>query len=172
MSDPADGLKTGITYYHRFLMAVVYALAAVAAVSIMVMMMITCVDVLLRVFNRPIKGAYDLVQIAMIITITGALPYATAVKGHVAIEVFYHKLSRTGRIIMDTFIRLLAMALFVLLGIKSLTYGQHLKATGQVTMTLGIPLFWVPCLITFSSFVVVLVIFYNLLNPGKEMIKP
>ncbi|MFP4443745.1 MAG: TRAP transporter small permease subunit [Spirochaetia bacterium] len=172
-SEGTAGLfRTGLEYYHRTLKAFVIALAVIAAVSVMALMLITCADVVLRIFSRPIKGAYDLVQIAVVITITGALPYTTAVKGHVAIEVFYHKLSRAGRIIMDTFIRLLAMVLFIILGIKSITYGGHLKATGQVTMTLRIPLFWVPYLITFSSFVVVLVILYNLLHPGKEMIKP
>jgi TRAP-type C4-dicarboxylate transport system permease small subunit len=170
--ETAGPFKTGLRYYHKTLKIFVTALAALAAVSVLALMLITCTDVVLRIFNKPIKGAYDLVQIAVVITITGALPYTTAVKGHVAIEVFYHKLSRTKRIIMDTFIRLLSIALFIILGIKSITYGNHLKTTGQVTMTLRIPLFWVPYLITFSSFIVVLVIFYNLLNPGKEMIKP
>ena len=64
------------------------------------------------------------------------------------------------------------MALFFVLGYQSIIYGNRLREAGQVTMTLQVPLFWVPYLIAFSSFVVVLVIFDNLLHPGKEMIKP
>lgn len=135
-------------------------------------MLITCTDVLLRLFNRPIKGAYDLVVIGIVVTITCALPYTTAVKGHVAIEFFYHRFSRIGRIVLDTVLRLMAMTLFLVLGFQSVLYGNQLRSTGQVTMTLQVPLFWVPYLIAFSSFVVVLVIFDNLLHPGKEMIKP
>ena len=165
-------LQEGIYLYHRLLKGLVYLLAALAAVSILVLMLITAVDVVFRALNQPIKGAYDLVQIAVVVAITGALPYTTAVKGHVAIEVFYHKLGRRGRVIMDSFIRILAMVLFAVLALQSFFYGNQLKATGQVSMTLQIPLFWVPYLITFSSVVVVLVIFDNLLHPGKEMIKP
>jgi TRAP-type C4-dicarboxylate transport system permease small subunit len=163
---------SGVSLYHSILKWLVYALAALSAVSIMVMMVITCTDVVLRLFNRPIKGAYDIVLIAIVVTITGALPYTTAVKGHVAIEVFYHKLSRIGRIIMDTGIRILSMVLFGVLAYQSYLYGDQLRNTNQVTLTLQIPLFWVPYLIALSSIVVVFVIFDNLLHPGKEMIKP
>jgi hypothetical protein len=39
-------------------------------------------------------------------------------------------------------------------------------------MTLQIPTFWVSYVIAASAGVVVLVILYNLLHPGREMIKP
>lgn len=154
------------------LKTLVYALAAIAAVSVLAMMSITCIDVVLRFFNHPIKGAYDLVLIGIVVTITGALPYTTAVKGHVAIEFLYHKLSRPGRIVLDTILRLLSISLFLILAYRSLLYGEQLRESNQVTMTMQIPLFWVPYLITISSIVVVLVIINNMLHPGKEMIKP
>ena len=165
-------LSSCINFYHSTLKVLVYALAALAAVSVMAMMLITCTDVVLRFFNHPIKGAYDIVLIAIVVTITCALPYTTAVKGHVAIEFLYHKFSRIGRIVLDTLLRVLSIALFLVLGYRSLLYGHQLRESGQVTMTLQIPLFWVPYLIAFSSIIVVLVILDNLLHPGKEMIKP
>jgi TRAP-type C4-dicarboxylate transport system permease small subunit len=136
------------------------------------MILITVGDVIGRIFNMPIKGAYDLVQITGVLTIACALPYTTAVKGHVAIEYFYHKLSRTGRFVMDSVIRICAILLFSFLCIQSVRYAQSLQDSNQVTLTLQIPLFWVPWLIAVSSAVVVLVILENLLHPGKEMIKP
>ncbi len=169
---PAPGIEKADTIYRTVLRWLVFASAGLSALGIMAMMLITCADVLLRLFNRPIKGAYDLVQIAVVVAITGAVPYTTAVKGHVAIEFFYHKLGRRGRILMDTAIRILAMALFAILAYQSVLYAQQLKKTGQVTLTLQIPLFPIPYLIAGSSILVVLVIFYNLLHPGKEMIKP
>ena len=100
------------------------------------------------------------------------MPYTTAVKGHVAIEYFFHKLSHLGRIIVDTIIRLLSMALFTLLTIRFVKYGASLKKAGQVTATLQMPVFWVPYVMSISCAVVVLVILYNMVHPGKEMIKP
>lgn len=150
----------------------VHAMTVVASLGIAAMMGITCIDVLLRMFNRPLTGAYDLVQIAGAITIASALPYTTAVKGHVAIEYFFLKMGRAGRLVVDSLARSLSIALFVFLALESFQYGKALLRNGNVSSTLQIPLFWVPWVISFSCCVVALVIFHNLLHPGREMIKP
>ena len=131
-----------------------------------------CTDVVLRYFNHPVKGAYDIVKIAGAITLASALPYTTAVKGHVAIEYFFHKLNRTGRVMLDSVIRLLGMGLFAFLSWRSFVYGLQLRQNGQVAQTLELPIFWVPWIIGFCCLVVLLVIGYNLIHPGREMIKP
>lgn len=150
----------------------VYALAAGAGLGILAMMGVTCVDVVLRVFGSPLTGAYDIVKLSGALTIACALPYTTAVKGHVAIEYFFHKLSWRGRVVVDTLARLLGMALFGVLAWQSVRYGMSLRRSGQVTLTLQVPVYWVPYVIAFSCGVVVLVILHNLLHPGREMIKP
>ena len=158
--------------FFAWVRVVVFVLAGVAGLGIVTMMAVTCLDVVLRVFGRPLTGALDIVKVAGAVTIAGALPYTTAVKGHVAIEYFFQKLSRRGRIVVDTTARLLGMTLFVLLSWESVQYGLSLQRSGQVTATLKLPLFWVPYLVAFSCVVVAAVIFYNLLHPGKAMIKP
>ena len=158
--------------YSRGVRALVYALAAVSGAGILAMMGVTCVDVVLRVFGRPLTGAFDIVKLAGAVTIASALPYTTAVKGHVAIEYFFHKLSRPWRIVVDTLARSVCIALFGFLAWQSIRYGAALRKSGQVTSTLQFPVFWVPYVIAFSCAVVALVILHNLLHPGKEMIKP
>jgi len=149
-----------------------YALAAVAGLGILTMMGVTCTDVILRRFGRSLTGATDLLSLAGGITIAAALPYTTAVKGHVAIEYFFHKLSRRWRIVVDTLARLLAMGLFGLLSVASIRYGLAKWRAGEVTPTLEVPVFWVPWFIALCSATVVGVILHNLLHPGREMIKP
>ena len=160
--------------YTRVLRAVVYALVAVSGVSVLAIMGVTCADVILRLkwINRPFVGAFDIVKIAGAISLATALPYTTAVKGHVAIEYFYHKLNRPGRIALDSVIRLLAMALFAFFAWRSFAYGVDLHSNNQVSQTLQLPVFWVPFVIGFCCAVVVLVIGHNLVHPGREMIKP
>jgi hypothetical protein len=51
-------------------------------------------------------------------------------------------------------------------------YGLDFQRTGQVSETLQLPVFWVPHVIGFCCAIVVLVIGYNLVHPGREMIKP
>jgi len=156
----------------RILRWLVVLLTGAAGLGILAMMLITCLDVLLRVFGHPLIGAFDVVKIAGAIAITCALPYTTAIKGHVAIEYFFQKLSRRARVMVDTLARLVGIALFGSFAWQAVRYGISLKHNGQVTSTLEIPIYWIPYVMAFSCAVVALVIFHNLLHPGREMIKP
>jgi TRAP-type C4-dicarboxylate transport system permease small subunit len=175
MAVPAGSVgvaKRLLDAYTAGVRGLVYVLAAAAGLGILAMMGVTCVDVVLRAIGSPLTGAYDIVKLAGALTIACALPYTTAVKGHVAIEYFFHKLSWRGRVVVDTLARLLGMALFSVLAWQSVRYGASLQRSGQVTLTLQLPVYWVPYVVAFSCGVVVLVILHNLLHPGREMIKP
>ena len=161
-----------IQVYHRTLRALVMALAYVACASLMVMVLVTSTEVVLRIFRLTLTGAYDIVRIAAAMTIAAALPYTTAIKGHVAIEYFFHKLGRRGRVLVDALMRLGGMALFSLLAWGCVDYGNSLRAKGEVSMTLQLPIFWVPYVLAVSCVLVVLIKVYHLTHPGRPMIKP
>jgi len=146
--------------------------ASVAGAGLLTMMTVTCVDVVTRKLGHPLPGAYDLVKLAAAVTMACALPYTTAVKGHVAVEYFYHKLGRRGRVVADTLIRLPIMAMFSLFAWQLVSYGAKLRASGEVSMTLQLPVFWVPLVMAFCCAQVVLVTSWHLLHPGKTLIKP
>jgi TRAP-type C4-dicarboxylate transport system permease small subunit len=158
--------------YTHVLRLVVFALVFFSGFSVLAMILVTCADVVLRRFSLPVKGAYDLVKIFGAITLACALPYTTAVKGHVAVEYFFHKLGRRSRVVVDSVMRLMAIVLFGFISVQSVMYGSQLFDKGRVTQTLQLPIFWVAYVIAFCSFVVLLVIMHNLFNPGREMIKP
>ena len=105
--------------------------AAVAGVGLLTMVTVTCVDVVLRKLGHPLPGAYDIVKVAAGVTMACALPYTTAIKGHVAVEYFYHRLGRRGRVMADTLIRLLSMALFSLSTWQLIAYGARLGSASQ-----------------------------------------
>lgn len=162
----------------RSLKLVIFALSAVSGLSLFVMIGAICLDVILRlkwvhaVTGFTLVGVFDVVRITGAITLAAALPYTTAVKGHVAIEYFFHRLNRTSRLVVDSLMRLLSMGLFAFLGWRSIVYGFDLRRVGQVTQTLEWPIFWLPWFIGVCCFVVVLVITFHLLCPKKELIKP
>ena len=164
--------RTLLSAYSSIVRALVYALAVVSGLGIVVMMTVTCADVLLRESPWPLVGAVDLVKLTGAITIACALPYTTAVKGHVAIEYFFQKLSHMGRVVVDSLVRVLGIMLFGALAWQGVGKALQLQATGEVTMTLQIPVFWVMYVVAFSCATVALVIFDNMLHPGREMIKP
>ncbi|MBM4025737.1 MAG: TRAP transporter small permease [Planctomycetes bacterium] len=130
--------------YAAFLRRAVAALAVVAGVAVALMIVVTCVDVIGRRMGRPLKGAYDLIELLGAIAITGALPYTTVNKGHVAIEFLLQKLSGRGRTLLIVLAEGLSLFLFAFLTWRFFQYGGELRASGQVTLTLRWPVFWLP----------------------------
>lgn len=169
---PCAGLCRWLDLYHAGLRRVVQGLAWGAGVCLMAMVLVTTAEVVLRVFRLSFTGAYDLVKIAAVLTLASALPYTTAIKGHVAIEYFFHQLGRRGRVAVDALMRLLGMALFGLLAWGCLAYGNSLRAAGEVSMTLQLPVFWVPYVLAGSCGLVVLIKLYHLTHPGQALLSP
>jgi TRAP-type C4-dicarboxylate transport system permease small subunit len=165
---PRSAARSPVTLLRRL----VVLPAGVAGLAVALMTVVTCVDVVGRRFGHPLTGAYDFVEILGAITIAGALPYTTACKGHVAIELFLQKLPRRGRAVLDAFVRIVSILMFAFLTWRFIQYGAELKASGQVTLTLRWPIFWLPYWIAFCSGVMILVILYQLVRPGKELMKP
>lgn len=158
--------------YALLLRRLVGLLTVVAGLAVAGMILVTCVDVIGRRLGYPLKGAYDLVEILGAITITGALPYTTACKGHVAIEFLPHKLSARGRIVLSTLVALIFIAVFAFLTWRFVQYGIELKASNQGMVTLGWPVFWLAHWMAVCSAVTILVLVYQATHPGKELMKP
>jgi TRAP-type C4-dicarboxylate transport system permease small subunit len=89
----------------------------------------------------------------------------------VAVEFFCHRLRPRGRVVTDTLIRSLILVFFVLLTWYLARYGSDLKRSGQVTMTIAVPIFWLPYLMSFTCAVSALVTFHRLLHPNQPMLK-
>ena len=143
----------------------------ISCFSLVAMMAIICCDVILRVSGHPVKGAYDIVRVAGAMTIACSLPLTTAMKGHVAIEYFFQKLNRTGRVVVDSVMRLIVIAAFLLAAYECIGYGNRFLRNSEVTSTIEMPIFWVPWLMAASFLVTALVVVFHLVYPGREMVK-
>lgn len=143
----------------------------IACLGLAAMIVVVCGDVTLRILGHPVKGAYDLVRVAGAISIACSLPITTAMKGHVAIEYFFQKLSRPWRIAVDSVMRLLMIGAFLLAAYECVGYGVRFLKNSQVTDTIEMPIFWVPWLMAVSFAVTALVVVFHLVYPGREMVK-
>jgi len=158
--------------FFSWMSRLILALAYIAGGAILLMMGVTVLDVILRIFNVGITGAYDLVRAFGVIAVSCALPYVTASKGHIAIEFFYHKCGRTGRFILDFIFRVSALIIFGLLTVHTFLHGISLFQSGEVFPNLGMPVFWIPFVISLNCFLMMIVFVFHLIHPGKEYIKP
>ena len=166
------GIERVSERYAKGLRILVRMMLLVTYAAVLAMMTITVADVLLRLVGRPIIGSYDLVRIAGAVAMACALPYVTAVKGHVAIEYFFQKMHLFGRNIVDRVLNLVGTGLFIALAVESFSTGSKIRFRGEVTATLQLPVFWVLWLIAACCLMVAGVIFYNLMQPRKELMKP
>ena len=58
----------------------------VAGTAIVAMMLLTCADVVLRYFRRPIPGTYELVCFLGAAAVAFAMAYTSVEKGHVSVR--------------------------------------------------------------------------------------
>lgn len=146
-------------------------MTAISCAGLAAMILIICGDVTLRIVGHPVKGAYDIVRIAGALTIACSLPVTTAMKGHVAIEYFFQKLNRTGRIAVDSLMRLIMIAVFLFAACECVGYGIRFLRNSEVTSTIELPVFWVPWVMAAAFGVTALVVVFHLVYPGRELVK-
>jgi len=131
----------------------------VAATAIMAMMLLTCADVILRFFRHPIPGTYEMVGLLGTIVVSFSLAHTSVMRGHISVEFIVQKLPRRVQIVIDGINSLLGAALFGLITWQSISYASNLMHTGEVSMTLQMPIFPFVYGISIGSGILCLVLF-------------
>ncbi|MCB2192249.1 MAG: TRAP transporter small permease [Deltaproteobacteria bacterium] len=103
------------------------------------MMVVTCVDVVFRGFNRPIFGAVEVVSFMATVVLACAMPLTEFENGHVGVDLFIRRLSPKTQAWCDAITKLLSGGLFGLVCWQMLLYANTVKATGEVSMSLQFP---------------------------------
>lgn len=111
-----------------------------ACFTIVVMMLLSCADVTMRFFGAPIPGTYEMVGFLGAVIVSFSLANTSLHRGHVAVELIFEKLPLKVQIIVDVFGNLVSTILFGLIAWQSLAYGRDLQRSGEVSLTLQMPL--------------------------------
>jgi len=115
---------------------------AVAAVGLLLMMVVTCVDVVgAKVFLHPLFGSIDIVELSQLVAISFTGASALILGNHVKVEFFMVMLPKRLRALVDAIIHLLGFLLFALIVWRLLAYGYSLQEAGEVSSTIRIPLY-------------------------------
>ncbi len=133
-----------------------------AGIVLFLMMMLTVVDVALRIFWKPITGTYELVAMAGAVVIGFAIPQTSWDNAHIFVDFLLENRSRAVKIAFGCFNRLMGIILFVLLGSYLLMKANHLFRSGDVSLTLQIPYYPVAYGLAFCAFVQALVLMLHM----------
>ena len=99
----------------RFSISLAAFIYWISGVAIVLMMLITCADVVLRYFRRPIPGTYELVCFLGTVAVSFAMARTTLDKGHVAVSLLVRLLPARVESLINTLTTFLALILFAVL---------------------------------------------------------
>ena len=139
----------------------------VAAVVLIFMMRFTTAAVTLRqLFNTPVLGVVDVMELSLLALIYIAMPGVVLRDDNVTVDVIDHVLSRKARIALRVIGLVLALVFLSMMIVTMLPQAMDKYQFNEVTMTLGINRFihWTPIIFGFALSIVgtVLVLFYYL----------
>ena len=154
------------------LQRLIQGMAAIGSLAVAGIILVTVVDVIGREFGLPVKGAYDWVRVLGAVAMGCALPLTKAVKGHIAIEYFFQKMGPRGRAVADTLMRVVLLLIFGLLTERFIRQGIQFRESGETTMTVHLPMFWVPWVIAAGCALTAVVTVWHLLHPGRSLLRP
>jgi TRAP-type C4-dicarboxylate transport system permease small subunit len=94
------------------------------------MALLTCADVIGRLFKYPIFGSIELVSFMGVLTVAMALPITQLTKGHIGVELFVNKLPRKGRLFIELCTEIVSLVLFVVIILAHVPVQQQAQGLG------------------------------------------
>jgi TRAP-type C4-dicarboxylate transport system permease small subunit len=137
---------------------------SVGGVILVLMMLLTVVDVILRYLGRPITGTFELMSFAGAIVAGFAIAQTSLDGAHVNVDMLAEALSAERRVILLVFTKLVGTGIFVLLAWALFLKGNDLYRVKEVSLTLGVPYYPVAYGLSFCSAVECLVLLSEILK--------
>ena len=137
--------------------------------AMLLMMVITCIDVVGgKVFLSPLLGAIDIVMLSQIVAIAFAASMALIAGRHIQVEFFFDLLPRRVQAVVDSFILLLGLGLFVVIVWRLGALGYSFQTSGEYSATAYIPLYPFAYVIALASIPVCLILLQMFLKSLKK----
>ncbi|MCX7634953.1 MAG: TRAP transporter small permease [Syntrophales bacterium] len=112
-----------------------------AGVFVMAMMILTCADVVLRLFEHPIPGTYELVGFFGTFIASLSLAHTALERGHIAVDLLVDRLPTRVQVAIDGVGALLGSVLFAAFVWQGAVYALELRHSGEVSLTLALPVY-------------------------------
>jgi len=126
----------------------------IAACCLFGMALMTGADVALRgAFNTPIFGCEEIVSILGVIAVAFSLPYTHFQKSHIGVEILVRRFSKRTRNAIKLVTNSATLALVAIITWRMYLYAQTLGKSGEVSMNLELPEYYVVYVLSFGFFV-------------------
>ena len=146
-------------------------LKAVGAVFLFGMAVLTCLDVIGRLFKHPIFGSVELVSFMGVIAVACSLPFTHIEGGHIGVELVVRKFSRKIRDTIKLCTEVLSFILFSLVTWKMFEYCFKVRNSGELSMNLQLPEYGIIFLLGCGFVILTIAIAYSILKTISNLSK-
>ncbi len=136
----------------------------VGGVILVLMMLLTVLDVILRYLGKPITGTYELMAFAGALVIGFAIAQASLDDAHVGMDIVTEKLGPSNRRMLLFITKVISLILFALITAALFDKAHDLFKTGEVSLTLRVPYYPVAYALSLCGFAECLVLLSDLLR--------
>lgn len=122
----------------------------IAQVAVVVMMLTTVGDVLGRMFDRPLIGAYEFTEnYLMVIAVFLSLSYVMKMKGHIKVDVLVQRFPAIYVRVLDVLFMLMGAALMLMMGYQGVlmtvdAWVNKYTSSGLIPWPTWLSVVWVP----------------------------
>jgi TRAP-type C4-dicarboxylate transport system permease small subunit len=113
----------------------------IARGAVVAMMLVVVANIVLRALWRPIYFTFDVVMLLCSVVVAFALGYCAIQGGHVYVELFVQRFPPRAQAIIDSITGILGFSLFVMIAWQCWVYGTDIWRSGEVSMSVRLPLY-------------------------------
>ena len=142
-----------------------------AGLILVFMVLLTCANIVFRMFWVPVSGTYELMGFSGALLTAFALAYTQIKKGHIAVDVLVNIFPPKTRWVLAAINNAMCFVFFILAGWQLAIKANTLRTTGEVTETLRIIYYPFTYLVALGCVVLALILltdFLRQLIPAKE----
>src|SRR5512135_608092 len=107
-------------------------------VSLLALTLLATMNVVLRIFQVPVSGTYEVVSFLGAIVTAGALGYTQKRKDHIVVDILSDKFPAPVKRVLDRISYLLILGFFSIVSWQTFVYAKRLMRTGELSETLKI----------------------------------
>jgi len=143
----------------------------VASVALFLMMLLTIADVFLRkVYSKSILGTVEVTEFMMVILVFFALAHAEVLKRHVKVDLVLSRFSQRVQAFIDTATQFVLFLFFGLITWSALVYAGTMRASGEVSQDLWIPIYPFVYIVAIGCSVLGIGLLINCLSALRKMV--
>jgi len=128
-------------WYVKSIKMVASFMNSIAAVALTFIIALTTLDVILRIFNRPIVGTFELVAFMGAVIFGFAIPATSWNRSHIFVDFVVQSFPKETQGVVNVCTRVAAIGLFSIAGYNLYKHGLYLYRTQEVSPTLQLPFY-------------------------------